>query len=204
MAKKALLYGVARNDYQNPVTYYEIFDGKRKRVWICQIYLAWRNMILRCYSKELHLIRPTYAGCSVLDEWLLFSNFRKWMDSKDWKGKHIDKDILLPGNKIYSPDFCVFISPELNMFLTDRGNDRGSYPIGASWDSQSKKFKSSCSNPFSGRLENLGRYETADEAHKAWVVRKNQHACVYADMQEDSRVSKALRSRYNPYLKGKI
>lgn len=193
---KKLIYGVGVNDSKTPISIYERINGKAIRVWLCPIYVMWRNMLNRCYSMEAQEKHPTYKGCSVSKEWHRFSTFRDWVESNEWHGKEIDKDILYPGNKIYSPETCVFIEAKINAFLTDHGAARGEWPIGVSYEKDCAKYKSSCSNPFSGRLENLGRYKTPAQAHEAWRKRKNQHACKYADMQSDERISAALSSRY--------
>jgi hypothetical protein len=42
------------------------------------------------------------------------SRFIAWAKTKDWEGKQLDKDILIPGNKHYSPDACMFVDPLIN------------------------------------------------------------------------------------------
>jgi len=77
-------------------------------------YTAWINMIARCYNPGNHLIMPTYKECSVADEWLNFQNFAKWFDVNYICGFDLDKDILVDGNKVYSPDTCLFVSTKSN------------------------------------------------------------------------------------------
>lgn len=83
----------------------------------------------RCYSALFHQRRPSYIGCVVCDEWLVFENFYYWVVNQDWKGKHLDKDILIPNNKIYSPDTCVFVSPKLNRLLTQKNQIKDIYQL---------------------------------------------------------------------------
>lgn len=191
------IYGVGINDADYAVSEYGTVDGVRKRVWICPRYLTWRNMLTRCYSPRCQEKHPTYIGCTVVPKWHSFMAFRAWMLTQDHEGKELDKDILFPGNKVYSPDFCVFVPAKINAFLTDHAAARGQWPIGVSWEADCKKFKSSCSNPFTGKLENLGRFMSPGHAHEAWRRRKHQHSCAYADQQTDDRVAAALRSRYD-------
>ena len=64
----------------------------------------------------------SYKGVEVCEEWYNFQNFAEWcetqkfLNAKDVKGKsyQLDKDILVKGNKIYSPDTCCFVPPEIN------------------------------------------------------------------------------------------
>lgn len=79
-------------------------------------YVTWRSMLTRCYSSSA---KPCYKLVEVCEDWLLFSNFYRWMKDQDWEGKVLDKDLLSPrGGKVYSPSTCTFISEELNAFLT--------------------------------------------------------------------------------------
>ena len=153
-------------------------------------------MMRRCYSDSCHKVQPTYKGCEVCDDWLVFSSFKRWMENQDWSGKQLDKDLLIPGNKIYSPDACSFVSKQLNMFTTDSAASRGDYPIGVFFNSREEKIQSQCRNPFTRKQENLGFFDCEIKAHKEWLKRKHQLACELAKCQSDERLSLALMSRY--------
>lgn len=186
-----LIYGVGVNDVDRPVWTRE--GGKRV---VCQFYSKWIGMLMRCYAPQLHAKRPTYTGCITTEEWLRFSNFELWMGTQDWEGKQLDKDLLVPNNKLYSPETCVFLPRKLNMFLLDSAASRGKYPIGVSWDKGTGRFVARCRNPFTDKEQKLGRFDTPEEAHLAWKERKHEFACIYADQQTDERVAEALRNRY--------
>lgn len=81
-------------------------------------YQAWHQMLRRCYSLDYQKLYPTYIGCSVNSRWHNFQNF--WNDIESlsgyelWKKNdiemHLDKDIIFPGNKIYSRENCKFVT----------------------------------------------------------------------------------------------
>ena len=77
-------------------------------------YRRWYSMLYRCYSGKY----PSYKGTVVCEEWLIFSNFRKWMKEQekhiDLNNRQLDKDVLLPGSNVYSPETCHFVTPEVN------------------------------------------------------------------------------------------
>ena len=125
MAKSKLVHGIGRNDADYPVTIYDVIDGKLKQLRTCHFYHAWKHMIARCYSQKFQAKYPTYRGCSVTPGWHSFAAFRAWMLTQPWEGSELDKDILEPGNKVYSPDACIFVPSHLNMFMTDRAAARG-------------------------------------------------------------------------------
>lgn len=193
-----LVFGVGVNDSASPVTTHETINGHQKCIWRCDAYQSWTSMLRRCYSPIFHLKSPTYIGCSVDTEWTLFSRFKDWMHSNEWRDSDLDKDLLFPGNRIYSKEKCVFISRKLNCFITHKSLVRGIHPIGVHWNIPRNKFCAQCDNPFTGKKENLGYFTCPNQAHEAWRKRKHQHALTYADMQEDERVAQALRIRYLP------
>lgn len=193
---KNLIHGVGVNDSKYPLTRNEFIDGKSTRVWSCKIYQAWKNMLCRCYCDKYQSIRTTYKGCSVCEEWLTFSNFKRWVQDQDWEGKQLDKDIIVPGNKVYSPETCAFVSRDLNYFILDSPKRRGQCPIGVRWHARDKKYHARCNNPFTRQYEWLGMFDCPKNAHLTWKRRKHELACQYADMQTDPRVAEALRKRY--------
>ena len=189
--KRKPLCGVATND----ADYYTQKRVNGKNV-ICHFYNIWSHMITRCYSETYQKKKPTYKSCTVCDDWLIFSNFRKWMDSQYWYMLCLDKDILVKGNKIYSPETCIFISKELNSFTTDSGSTRGNFPIGVHFHKKAGKFRANCNNPFTLKVESLGLFSCPNEAHKAWKARKHELACQWANIVGDERLKHALRNRY--------
>lgn len=121
------------------------------------------------------------------------------MVEQDWEGLQLDKDLLVNGSKVYSRETCVFVSNQVNIFLTERGNDRGEWPIGVNWDNGVKKFIARCNNPFTGKRDHLGYFLCCKEAHAAWLAKKLEHAHALAGIQKDTRVAIALIERYENY-----
>ena len=204
MKIRKLVCGVGVNDADYVVRRFETIgyvNGKRKQklIWFCPFYRTWTNMIKRCYSVKTQNNQPTYIGCSVSKEWLTFSNFKAWMMTQDWEGKQLDKDLLIEGNKVYSPETCVFVDPIVNSFTIDSGASRGEWLIGVYWHKGANKFKSNCSNPFTKKREFLGYFDCEQEAHEAWLKRKLELAHELAAIQTDSRVAEALINRYSSY-----
>ena len=81
-------------------------------------YSYWANMIKRCYCNNYQEQYPTYKGCYVCDEWHNFQVFADWFEvnyPSGFDGYHIDKDILIKGNKVYGPDTCKIVSPSENV-----------------------------------------------------------------------------------------
>ena len=77
-------------------------------------YTTWSNMLRRCYCPKSHIRFPTYIGCTIAPIWHNFQNFAQWFDKNYIEGYHLDKDCKIEGNKIYSPENCLFVSPKEN------------------------------------------------------------------------------------------
>ena len=70
-------------------------------------YSVWRNLLGRCYSPKVKNYKA-YSDCIVCDEWHNYQNFAEWYDSNIYQvgteRMHLDKDILVKNNRLYSPD----------------------------------------------------------------------------------------------------
>jgi hypothetical protein len=85
------------------------------------IYAKWRSMWNRT-TEEFIQTRPTYRGVAVCEDWRYLSNFVAWIESQatyldfktSIKGYCIDKDTILPGNKLYCPEYCLLITVSEN------------------------------------------------------------------------------------------
>lgn len=171
---------------------------KGKVIWYCPFFSKWREMVRRCYSEKQLEKNPSYEEVIICEEWRYFSKFRSWMETQDWEGKDLDKDLLGDG-KSYSPDNCVFISHALNTFIGDRrvANEVNGL-VGVTEDNG--KYRAQCGNPFGKtpyeRRGYIGLFNLDSEAHLAWKVKKHEYACRLADLQDDPRVAEALRNRY--------
>lgn len=93
---------------------------KRCKTEHLKAYMCWHNMLIRCYDSSYHKSSPTYYECSVVDEWHNFQNFAEWYYDnypKDGSSYQLDKDKLVNGNKIYSPETCVFLTHAENAII---------------------------------------------------------------------------------------
>ena len=192
--------GVGINDADYPVAKWEsrgITKGKRSRklLWICPFYRTWFNMIQRCYNEDYKTKHQTYKDCVVCEDWLIFSKFKTWMEQQDWNNKQLDKDLLIRDNKVYSPENCVFVSSEVNLFITESNAIRGLYPIGVCL--LRGRFRAQIN--LNGNKKIVGTFKTPEDAHKAWLEAKLELAKEIAARQTDERVAKALIERYENY-----
>lgn len=156
-------------------------------------------MIGRCYDDNLKKINPSYNGCSVIDDWIIFSNFRGWMEKQDWKGKSIDKDIINPGNKIYSPENCVFVLSSLNNLVVNKSSLGSNTPVGVYKCKRTGSY--SAKVRYRGGYIHLGVFELVEKADQAYRKEKYNIIMEFASIQSDSRVANGLRKHAEILLK---
>ena len=141
---------------------------------ITKEYTLWTHMLQRCYSDTYKKKQPTYEGCEVINNFKRYEYFYEWchkqvgFGNEDW---HLDKDLLIKGNKVYSESTCVFIPKEINSVLTKCTASRGEYLIGVSWHKRDKVFMATVSKN-KGKQGYLGYFNTEIEAFNAYKEAK--------------------------------
>jgi hypothetical protein len=176
---KGTVYGIGISDANYVV---------RTSTWRCPIYNTWANMIGRCYSEKYQATHPTYADCSVCQEWLTFSNFKAWMEEQDWQGKELDKDLLVSGNKVYGTDTCIFVYKRINLLLGLMGLKKGLQPIGVT--KHRTKYQAACKD--GEKSVNLGLFLCSKQAHRAWQIFKIKIIKEVALLESDKRLASAM------------
>ena len=156
-------------------------------------YLVWRTMIMRCYDERYHKTQPTYGECSVVEEWHNFQNFGSWCEHNYIDGFVLDKDILVKGNKIYSPETCCFVPQEINNLFTNRKNKRGKYPIGV--NTKGDKFRATMT--LNKKQLYIGTFTTIQEAFEAYKLVKEQHIKEVADKWRGKITEEVYKAMYN-------
>lgn len=162
-------------------------------------YMFWSNVLKRCYNAVYRLKQPTYIDCTTSENFKHFSYFKEWCNKQIGFGNdgwHLDKDILVKGNKVYSEDTCCFVPREINGLFTLRKNWRGDHPIGVCYNKTNNKFIAQICRG-NGFQEKLGTYDTQEESFYVYKEAKEQHIKDVANKwkdQIDSRVYESLMS----------
>lgn len=143
-------------------------------------YNTWAEMLRRCYSHEQSDKWSAYRGCSVCDEWLVFDNFDRWYNAHYVEGWHLDKDILVKGNKVYSPQTCCFVPQIINESVKSNIRKR-ELPQGVT----KKRNKFCAGSTYKGKKYCLGYFDTVDEAEKAFLKKKKELLAELAEEYKD-------------------
>ena len=157
-------------------------------------YGAWANMLERCYNEKLRHKHLAYKDCKVCKEWQNYQVFRKWYDENFYdigEGRmHIDKDILVMGNKIYSPDTCMFVPQRINMIFMKKNR---------SVDPDLPQGIRRCVGGYmvSYNTRYLGVHKTLEEALYFYNIEKRSHILKIAEEYKDRIPKKVYRALVN-------
>ena len=163
--------GIGTNDANYETQVYGLKDGKRACLWVCPYYKTWSTLLKRVTTYKT---KP-----QICEEWLIFSNFKSWMEKQHWEGMELDKDILSSGHQIYSPGTCCFLPHNLNCILKDNASYSKLHPLGVCSPKSltgSKVFLMQVEKftVRGGKREKIAkRFKTASEAHSAWQAEKS-------------------------------
>jgi len=160
---------------------------------ICPIYDRWKSMLWRCYKCVENGQDNSYTVTKVCDEWLRFSNFRKWLLPLYWDGCVIDKD-LKGGGTTYSPSECLVLRKETNSFLVGSIHKwEGVLPRGVHLNSkQGKEYYVDIS--FRGKKQWLGSTDCLSVAACLWLEAKASQCDYYITLESSVENKKSLLS----------
>lgn len=164
-------------------------------------YSRWYTMLDRAYDPKFKVKNPTYENVTVCDEWQYFSNFKKWFEQNYYQigneEMQLDKDIINKNNKVYCPEFCVFVPKSINALFTNRKLHRGNLPVGVV--AKRTKFEARCS--IDGTMKYLGICNTREEAFKIYKEAKENRIKETADKYKDLIPYKLYRAMCNYKIK---
>lgn len=149
-----------------------------------KIYRHWVKLLDRVYNLENKhsSSNKTYKGCTIDPDWHNFQNFCEWtLTQKYWNEKdaHLDKDLLVKGNKHYSPSTCCYIPSKINLFISgckisEKGLPRGVNYIKPRTKGSKQGYIARCY--FKSDREYLGYYDDKDQASIVYNARKKEVA----------------------------
>lgn len=187
-------------DFQVDGKWIQKFTQEKGVVWTTRSGVLWTNLTQRCKTGgSLQQAFPSYSACK--NHFKDFQEFAEWCqhqigymnkDSKDhyWQ---LDKDILKKGNKVYSPDLCVFVPKAVNCMLEKAEKKRGEWPIGVYRDK--KKFISTVLRGVLGEPTLVKSFDTPLEAFMFYKENKEAYIKRVAEEYKeivDPRVYTAL------------
>lgn len=130
----------------------------------------WHTTMKKAYNENYKLTKPSYKDCTVVAEWHNFQVFAKWYyknyNPEIMQKWHLDKDILVKGNKHYSPETCCFVPCEINGLFIKSEKTRGKYPIGIARANKKGGYQVNANGKY------IGTFPTIEEAFQAYKTAK--------------------------------
>ncbi len=193
MSQRKYVYGVGVNDWHTAIS-----NGGGKHI---PEYKMWSRMLERSLSSKWKVSNPTYKDVSVDSRWYSMSKFIEDVSTlvgyeqainDSW---HLDKDLLVKGNKVYSLETCCFIPIEINSLMVMHRSSRGVYPSGVYFRKRCTKRPYCAVISRGGAYKTLGCFATAEEAFLVYKESKEAYIKEVANKwkdQIDVRVYNAL------------
>ena len=163
---------------------------------ITKCYSTWRSMLRRCYDSKYKKGMECYDGVYVCEEWLDFQVFADWYFNHNFYdvGYDLDKDLLVRGNKIYSPETCCMLPSNVNSGLALPKSVSRELPMGVTISPKGRYNSRICTKE-GGR--HIGVYDTPEEASAAYVKAKEDYIHSLAEKWHgkiEERAYQALKS----------
>lgn len=161
------------------------------------IYSLWRGVVQRTlsntYSKKRK--RNVYEQATLCEEWYNFQVFCKFVCENNYYnvGYQLDKDLLVRGNKHYSPKTCCFLPLELNGSICSDFENSNGLPLGVN-----RKYDYyEAAIGYKGKRKRLGKYKTTEEASAAYVIAKESYVKELALEWKDKIEPRAFEALMN-------
>ena len=173
--------------------YCHTIDSKLRAI----IYSLWRGMVQRTlsntYSKKRK--RNVYEQSTLCEEWYNFQVFCKFVyENKYYNvGYQLDKDLLVRGNKHYSPETCCFLPLELNGVICSDFENSNGLPLGV--NTKYDYYEAAIS--YRGKRKRIGKYKTPEEASAAYVEAKEAYVKELALEWKDKIEPRAFEALMN-------
>jgi len=147
--------------------------------------VKWKSMFRRANNA---CNKIAYVGASVDEKWKNFSSFTEWYEANkhpDNTSPVLDKDFILQGNRVYSPDRCLVVTDRLNRFIVGSvfKSKKGCLPTGVKKVySMEGLYRVSIS--LDGTSIDVGLFDSLSLAEEAYRVAKNN---IFREVLEEEK-----------------
>lgn len=152
-------------------TIYRTPDGKK---YYREEYNTWVAMHRR--AENYSGTKPTYKDVSISKEWWNYQNFAKWYNNNRYDVPNdklrLDKDILVPGNKLYSEQTCCLIPDRINQIFKQYQPKADGLPTGVTREYNRYRIRISYYDEFGIIHHHRESFDNCDDAFNHYKVYK--------------------------------
>lgn len=127
------------------------------------------NVSFRCWY---NMVNRPYPNVEVCESWKVYENFAPWFYENFVDGFDLDKDLKVPGSKVYSPHTCMFIPSTLNRKLVSIWRTKG-----ITWHERSQKYRVQVFDVKRHKRHRVFSSTNIDACHSVYL----EYKCQYFD-----------------------
>ncbi len=160
-------------------------------------YADWNSMLKRCYKSAEST--TSYKDKVVCDSWHNFQNFAEWATSQENFGKvgwDLEKDLLVKGNKVYSPETCVYLPREINSFIKRKRHNNLPLGVDVAYRYDGSSYYRTQARE-DGKNICLGAFSNPEAAFLAYKTHKEGLAKELANKWKGEIPERAYKALYN-------
>ena len=149
-----------------------------------EAYKVWSSMHYRAGNIE------GYLDVTISDDWYEFENFYNWYVVSYVEGWQLDKDILVQGNREYSPNTCLMVPAVINSLFT-RSKSKHGYK-GVFFDKRNNKYYAQMR--IDGKTKQYGSSSDPKVAHQYFIEIRRERISDLRNLYESNhKLHKALQ-----------
>jgi len=161
-----------------------------------KVYSLWSCIVGRTLREGYVDKYNTYSDVTLCEQWHNFQVFCKWVNENEYFHSkfQLDKDLLIRGNREYSPDACCFLPQELNVVINVNYNTGNGLPVGVNVKGDIY-YEAALS--YKGSRKLLGQFNTIQEASDVYVEAKEAYVKELAHKWKDKIEPRAYEALMN-------
>lgn len=167
-----------------------------------KILSIWKDIVKRTTAGSYAQSKlNTYVGCTLDERFKSYQYFNEWYKRQIGFDLmyEVDKDLLVKGNKHYSPELCTLLPKIINGTLCNSKRARGDLPVGVTLHGQNDMYVARCRYVEDGerKRKTIGYYKTPEDAFQGYKAFKEAYLKRLADYYRDTISAEAYEALQN-------
>ena len=162
-------------------------DNDGKKIFLTE-YNTWVSMHRR--AENFNGTHPSYEDVTIDKIWWSYQNFAMWYNDNKYEVENdilrLDKDILVPGNRVYSPETCCLVPDKINQLFKQPMKKDDNMPMGVYKEGNRYRTVKLYEIDNNGNvMKHCKSFKTPEDAHECYKFYKEKYIHDIADLYKD-------------------